>query len=303
MRIAVTGGTGFIGRYILRQLASEGHQLRAWHRRESDRSGLDDISGRIDWVLGKLGAQEDAAALVDGCDAIIHAALFHPGGGFTAGEGDLLAFCQTNLIGTLQLIAAARRADLKRFVYISSCAVHDKILADRPLDETHPTWAASHYGAHKAAIEQFVYSFGLGQQYPICALRPTGVYGADHPIGQSKWFDLVANVVRGQTVSCESGGKEVHAADVAAAASLLLTSPAERIRGEVLNCYDRYVSQHEVATLAKRISGSAAKIQGRATAPKHQIQTEKIRQLGMQFGGKAKLESTIAELVKAQASR
>ncbi len=299
MRIAVTGGTGFIGRYILRQLASEGHQLRAWYRPSSDCSGLEEIAEQTTWVRGALGEHVDAD-LVEGCDAVVHAALHHPGGGFRGGEGSLISFCETNVLGTIRLIEAARQAGVGPFVYISSCAVHEKILDDRPLDETHPTWATSHYGAHKAANEQFVYSFGLGQGYPICALRPTGVYGPGHPIGESKWFDLVGRVVRGESVTCERGGKEVHAADVATAVSLLLSSDESRIRGEAFNCYDRYVSQHEVATLAKEISGSGAEIHGRVTEPKHQIETGKIRALGMDFGGRELLEATVAALVRAQ---
>lgn len=302
MRIAVTGGTGFIGRYILHQLASEGHQLHTWYRETSDRSGFDDLAENLTWIPGQLGPAEDATALVDGCDAVVHGALYRPGNSFGASDEHLVPFCETNIIGTLQLIQAARKAGVGRFVFISTCAVHDKILDDRPLDETHPTWNASHYGAHKAAIEQFVYSFGLGQDYQICALRPTGVYGTAHPLHESKWFDLVGRVVRGEPVTCDSGGKEVHAADVAKAVSLLLSTDPARIRGEVFNCYDRYISRHEVASLAKRISGSSAPIHGRATAPKHQIETDKIRSLEMEFGGDQKLEATIEALVRAQQS-
>lgn len=301
MRIAVTGGTGFIGRYILRQLAAEGHQLNAWHRPSSDRSGLGDVDADVTWLPGKLGVQNDVDGLVKGCDAVVHAALYHPGGRFRAEEGDLIEFCESNIIGTLQLIEGARRAGVQRFVFVSTCAVHEKILDDRPLDETHPTWAASHYGAHKGAIEQFVYSYGLGQGYPICALRPTGVYGADHPVGKSKWFDLVSRVTRGESVTCNRGGKEVHAADVAKAVNLLLNADEASMRGEAFNCYDRYVSQYEVATIAKRVSGSEAQIQGTPTAPKHQIETGKIESLGMRFGGERQLEATITELVQAVA--
>src|SRR6185312_5563186 len=139
-------------------------------------------------------------------------------------EGNLLEFVEKNVTGTLRLIEAARGAGVKRFIFISTCAVHDQILSDRPLDETHPLWPASHYGAHKAAIEAFVHSFGLGQGYPICALRPTGIYGLAHPAKASKWFDLIQSVARGQSVTVSRGGKEVHAADVARAVEILLTA-------------------------------------------------------------------------------
>ena len=303
MLIAVTGGTGFIGRHLLRELVSQGHRLRVWHRETSDRSGLEDLSESLEWQVGKLGDPAASAALVEGCDAVVHAALDRPGRGFRASEGELIPFCQANLIGSLQLIEAARAAKVSRFVFVSSCAVHDKILDDRPLDETHPTWSASHYGAYKAAVEQFVYSFGLGHDYPICAVRPTGVYGLEHPIERSKWFDLVGEVVRGNPVTCDSGGKEVHAADVARAIGLLLQADEKEICGQVFNCYDRYVSKYEVATLAKQHSGSESSIHGQATTPKHQIETEKIRSLGMNFGGDAQLEETIAALVRAHEAR
>lgn len=297
MRIAVTGATGFIGHYLVQQLVEQGHHCRLWARASSDRSGFESLEGEIEWIEGELGQADRAAELVAGCEAVVHSALYHPAGGFMGGEGDLLEFVQKNIVGSLQLIEAARRAGVGRFVYISTCAVHDKILNDRPLDETHPLWPMSHYGAHKGAVEKFVHSYGLGHGYPICALRPTGVYGAARPIENSKWFDLVQAVVRGEEVHCNRGGKEVHAADVAKGASLLLS--AEGITGEAYNCYDRYVSQYEVAQMAKEISGSAAKITGEMTQPKHQIVTEKIRKLGMEFGGEPLLRQTIEQLVAA----
>ena len=170
MRIAVTGATGFIGRYIARQLTTAGHTCRSWYRPDSDRSEFGDLVSQLEWLPGQLGDPRACHALVEGCEAVAHAALYHPGGGFRGGEGDLLEFANKNILGTLKLIEAARSARVSRFVFISTCAVYDQILDDRPLDETHPMWPASHYGAHKAALEEFVYSYGRGQGYPILRL-------------------------------------------------------------------------------------------------------------------------------------
>jgi len=297
MQIALTGATGFVGHYMARHLANEGHQLRCWHRATSDRGGFDDVADRLDWIEGDLGDQAAAERLVDGCNAVIHAALYRPGTGFRGAEGDIVEFIEKNVVGSVRLIEAARRAGVDRFIFISTCAVHEKILDDRPLDETHPLWPKSHYGAHKGAIEKFVHSYGLGEGYPICALRPTGVYGVARPVESSRWFDLVRAVVRGESVECRRGGKEVHAADVARACGVLLA--AEGIAGEAYNCYDRYVAEYDVAALAKRISGSSAEIGGERTSPKNQIETGKLRALGMEFGGEALLEQTVAKLVEA----
>lgn len=299
MRVAVTGATGFIGRYIVRECLRRKDEVRAAARADSDRSGFGDGSAPLDWQTWQLGDATATQQLVQGCDAVIHGALHHSGGGFRGGEGDLGEFVERNIGGTLQLIRAAIDAGVGRFVFISTCAVHEVILDDRPLDETHPLWPKSHYGAHKAAIEAFMHSFGRGDGYPICALRPTGVYGLAHPARDSKWYDLVRDVVRGKPVRCERGGKEVHAADVARAARLLLDADADQVTGEAFNCYDRYVSQWEVAHLAREQAGSAAAISGSQTSPRHQIVTDKLQQLGMSFGGQPQLKATVQQLVEA----
>jgi nucleoside-diphosphate-sugar epimerase len=297
MQIGLTGATGFLGRYLAAELVGQGHRCRCWYRTNSDRSAMGVPQDALTWVPGDLGDPEAAWDLVQGCDAVVHAALFHPARGFMGGEGDLPEFVEKNIVGTIRLIEAARKARVSRFVFISTCAVHDQILGDRPLDEAHPLWPSSHYGAHKAAIEAFVHSYGSGHGFPICALRPTGIYGLAHPPSKSKWFDLVAAVARGEDVECRRGGKEVHAADVARAAALLLT--ADGVAGEAYNCYDRYISEFEVATIAKELTTSRGTIRGTPSSPKNQIVTTKLQALGMRFGGLPLLESTVAAMVEA----
>src|SRR4051812_41857657 len=138
MKIALTGATGFLGRYLVSRLAGAGHRLTCWHRPTSDLGHFPGPipKGSIRWIEGSLGDDKAARKLVDEADAVVHAALDHPGGGFRGDEGDLLNFVDLNVLGTLRLIEAARSAGVGRFVFISSCAVHDRILPDRPLDET-----------------------------------------------------------------------------------------------------------------------------------------------------------------------
>ncbi len=297
MKIALTGATGFLGRYVVQRLAADGHQLRCWHRPDSDRGGLEEQADSTEWIGGQLGDGKSAQRLVEGCDAVVHSALWRPGRGFRGSEGDVVKFAEVNLIGTLQLIESARSADVPRFVFVSTCAVHERILDDRPLDETHPLWPFSHYGAHKAAIEKFIHGYGLGHEYPICALRPTGIYGAARPVEQSKWYDLVQTVARGEPVECRFGGKEVHAADVAKAIEVLLT--VDGIAGETYNCCDMYISEYDVATIAKELTGSSSEIIGEQRRPKNQIATGKIQALGMEFGGESLLRETIRQLTQA----
>lgn len=299
MKIAITGGTGFIGRYIVSNLAAHGHSLNCWFREDSSREGMES-NGDLTWIQGDLQSCANADSLIDGCDVVVHNAFWRPGERFQGQEGDIVKFVETNVIGTLRLIEAAIEANVKKFVYVSSCAVHEKILDDRPLDEAHPLWPRTHYGAHKAAIEKFVHSYGLGHDFDICAVRPTGVYGLHHRPEQSKWFDLVNSVVQGQAVDCRRGGKEVHAADVAESIRRLIDYP--ETKGEVFACYDQYISHHEVATLAKEISGSDSRIDGEISRPKNQIDNSKIGSIGMHFGGNELLKKTVKQLVEAARS-
>ena len=301
MIVAVTGATGFLGRYIVQQLAQGGHRCRCWYRPGSDRSGFGAAEAAIDWVAGSLEAHETFGGFCRGVDAVVHSALFRPDGlGFrAAGQEAFGEFVRLNLIGSLSLMHAARQAGVPRFVFISTCAVHEEILDDRPLDETHPLWPKTHYGAHKAAIEKFIHAWGLGEGWPICALRPTGIYGLATPPQRSRWFNIVRLVCRGESFSSDRGGKEVHAADVVRAVNILLGAPEDQIRGQAFNCYGLYVAEKTVAEMAKEISGSRAKVGGDPHGPKHQIDTEKICRLGMRFGGEPLLHQTIEQLIAA----
>jgi nucleoside-diphosphate-sugar epimerase len=301
MRIAVTGATGFLGRYIVRRLADTGHRLRCWYRPGSDRTGLESVAAQVEWLPGVLGDEAAVAELIRGADALVHAAVQWEGPRTRgrASHGAPGVFFGVNLTGSLQLFQAACEAGLSRCVFLSTCAVHEVILDDRPLDETHPLWPTSHYGAHKAALEAFVHSFGLGQGWPICALRPTGIYGLAHPASASRWYDLVGQVLRGEPISSAKGGKEVHAADVACAVELLLSADARAITGQSFNCYDRYVSEEEVARVARELAGCSGEVSSLNRGPKHQIDTKKIRALGMSFGGEGLLRQTVRELIEA----
>jgi hypothetical protein len=120
-----------------------------------------------------------------------------------------------------------------------------------------------------------------------------------HPAAQSRWYDLVGQVMRGEEIATARGGKEVHALDVARAVEILLRADAKAIAGQAFNCYDRYVAEEEVARIAKEVSGSSSVIHMLNRGPKNQIQTGKLRGLGMTFGGEALLRQTVGELVAA----
>ena len=293
MKIGITGATGFVGVELVKQLLAAGHQLKCWHRESSNLGPFEGLD--VEWIRGELTDADSTTDLVAQCDAIVHSGLWRSGMSFQANESNVVEYARVNILGSLQLIEAAIAAKVSRFIFLSTCAVHDHILNDRPLDESHPLWANSHYGAHKAANEKFVHSYGLGSGFPICALRPTGIYGVKTVAENSKWFELVRDVSQNKSVEVSKGGKEVHVSDVAKAIQILIG--AKGTAGQAYSCFDQYISEYDVANLAKEICGSKSEIVGEQKRPKHQIDSSKIKKLGMKFGGDAVLRKTVEEML------
>lgn len=244
-----------------------------------------------------MGDADASESLIAGVDVVVHAGLFRGGPGFMSVEADPVEYFRVNVLGSLQLIEAAVRHQVRRFVFISSGAVHQRVAPDRPLDEAHPQWPETLYGSYKAAVESLVHAYGWSGKLAACSLRPTSIFGVDDPVENSKWFGLVRAVAAGERVEANGGSKAVHAGDVAAAARLLAETDAS-VAGETFNCTDRMISEYEVADVAKRLSGSDAEITGARKEAKHEIVTEKLRRLGMRFGGPERLERTIARLIE-----
>lgn len=300
MIVAVTGATGYAGQYIVKRLLEAGVEVRAWRRQTSNLSAL---PPDVEWIAGDLGSPAAAAALVDGADALVHAALDHLPGHYRGGEGDDLAgFVERNVGGSLALLTAARAAGVARCVALSSRAVFGATDATEPIADTAPLRPDTHYGAAKTALEAFVQSWGRGEGWPVAALRPTGIYGLISPVERSKWFDLVSAALKGEAVPVRAGG-EVHARDVAESVWRLLQADAGRIAGRAFNCSDIVVSTRDIVSLVQRIACVSGPLPEPAPAPTGLMASEGLAMLGMRFGGRALLEKTVAELVEAARGR
>jgi len=290
MRVAVTGATGYVGRFIVDDLLAHGHEVRAWARPTSDRSGF---AGAVDWVDGGLDRAGSELALVRGADALVHAAFEHVPGRYRGGEGDDSdAFLATNLEGSLRLIRCARRAGVARVVFLSSRAVYGARLWDRPLDERHPVQPTTHYGAYKAAVEVALGGYGRAEGWPAASLRATGVYGLGHHLERVKWAEVVRQS-RAGTAPPARVGTEVHGGDVAAAVRLLLEAPADAVAGEAFNLSDVVVSHRAVT----RLAGGA--LAPPSPPPAGVMATDKLQALGWRPRGWAGVERTVARLVAA----
>ena len=292
MRIAITGGSGFVGRHLLHLLVGDGHDVVALTRKPNERPPLSGVR----WLQGELGKVSDAQKLVESSDAVVHAALAKTGNSFLSADDDAARYWHENATGSLQLLEAASQSNTRRFVFISSGAVHDQVVG--PLNEDHPLRPSTLYGACKASVETLVHHYGFSGRLIASTLRPTAVYGESQPLEDSKWFSLVEQIYRGHAVTATGGAKSVHAADIAKAVKLLLGAEQDAIAGETFNCCDRMISEYEVAELAKSLCQSNAEVLGKPKQAKHQIDTSKLRSLGMQFGGDALLRQTIDGFVR-----
>ncbi|QDT02633.1 UDP-glucose 4-epimerase [Rubripirellula lacrimiformis] len=301
MKIGLTGATGFLGRSISKHMFAAGHQVVAWRRPDTERplweSPNDPTNpSAIRWIEGRLGDRDAADQLAAESDVIIHAGLKRSGASFVDAPDDPVEYFQSNVIGSLQLIEAAAAAKVQKFVFVSSGTVHDRILPGDSIDETHPLWPSSLYGAYKASVETIVHAYGFSGKLNVCTLRPTAIYGVADPVESSKWYAIIRDIVAGRSVDASGGSKSVHVDDVATAIDTLIQTD-ETVAGETFLCSDRLISTHEVATIARRLSGSDSAITGTAKQSKHEIDTAKIRRLGVTFSGTSLLESTIQQLV------
>ena len=160
--LAVTGGTGFVGSHLMRVARGEGHELRALTR------GWRPPEDGIDWVDGALDRTDSLAKLCEGADAIVHVAGL-------INASSRAGFEAVNVGGTANMIDAARKAGVRRFVQISSLAAREPELSD--------------YGRSKAKAERLVAASGL--DWTI--IRPPAVYGP----GDRETFELFKMARRG----------------------------------------------------------------------------------------------------------
>jgi nucleoside-diphosphate-sugar epimerase len=195
MTVFVTGGSGFVGRALLTELAKRGRPARALARSEGAADVVRSLGAEP--VRGSLDGGSAISQALEGCDAIVHSAA-------KVDEwGPRDEFYRTNVDGTQRLLGLGRSAGVRRFVHVSTEAV----LADGdPIvdaDETrpYPTRFAGPYPETKAAAERAVLA-ASGGSLEALALRPRFVWGR----GDTTLVPKLAEIMRRGRFAWVDGG-------------------------------------------------------------------------------------------------
>ncbi|MGD0644438.1 MAG: GDP-mannose 4,6-dehydratase [Candidatus Bathyarchaeia archaeon] len=175
MNVMVTGGAGFIGRWVVKKLLDEKHEVKVFD--DLSNGSLTNIVGfqdekKFSFVKCNVLDNDRVRNLFEEMDICIHMAaqinvqdsLDYPDRSF-----------QNNIVGTYNVLEACRAKNVK-LVLIGTCMVYDVALA-KPINEDNPVKPASPYAGSKLAAENLALSYYYGYGLPVVILRPFNTYG------------------------------------------------------------------------------------------------------------------------------
>ncbi len=173
-RVLVTGGAGFIGSELVRQLADAGGRVVVVDNLvNGKRENLDGVLGdRVDLVVADVRDGQGLAPLLRDTDVVFHLACL----GVRHSIHSPAENHEVNAAATLELLGAARAAGVGRFVCVSSSEVYGPARW-APMTEEHPTFPMTVYGASKLAGECYTRAFFQTHGYPTVVIRPFNSYG------------------------------------------------------------------------------------------------------------------------------
>ncbi len=226
MKAFVTGGTGFIGKRLVRKLRERGDEVVALVRTPSKAADLD-----AEIVQGDLSDEEAIRKGVQGCDSV-----FHVGATYKVGvpKTEHAAMYDANVKGTERVIDNAVEAGIQRIVYVSTGNVYGNTRG-QVVDETYvrpqPPDFLSYYDetkylAHQAALER------IKAGAPVIIAQPGGVYGPGDPSELGNMIDQARTGKLKLRLFPDAGFNFIYVDDVAD--GLLLVHDKGRI-GEAYN--------------------------------------------------------------------
>jgi nucleoside-diphosphate-sugar epimerase len=228
----VTGGAGFIGSHLVRELLARGHHVRVLDNPATGRrENLDAVREEIRFIHGSTTDPEAAAEAVRGCHAVFHQAAIPS---VSRSLADPVGTNEANVTGTLVMLDEARKAGVRRFIYAASSSAYGDN-PELPKREEMTPLPRSPYAVAKLAGEQYVRVYGrlFPDEMETVSLRYFNVFGPrqdpnsryaavvpafiqamleDRPVHldgdgtQSRDFTFVENVVQANLLAMEARG-------------------------------------------------------------------------------------------------
>jgi len=173
-RVLVTGGAGFIGSELVRQLAADQFRVIAVDNLvNGKRENLAEVlNSDVELAVADIRDGAAMAQLFRKVDVVFHLASL----GLRHSMHAPLENHEVNASTTLGLLRLARKTGIKRFVYVSSSEVYGTARAV-PISEEHPTSPTTVYGASKLAGECYTRAFWETYRFPTVVVRPFSAYG------------------------------------------------------------------------------------------------------------------------------
>ena len=175
----VTGSDGFIGSHLTEQLVRLGYDVRAFVYYNSHNSWgwLDtvgpEIRNSIEVVAGDVRDPFGVKDAMTGCQVVLHLAALIA---IPYSYRSPAAYVETNVMGTLNIIQAARELGVEKVVHTSTSETYGTAQYV-PIDENHPLQGQSPYSASKIGADQMALSYHRSFGTPISVVRPFNTYG------------------------------------------------------------------------------------------------------------------------------
>jgi len=241
--ILVTGATGFLGHNLCPYLVERGHRVRALVRPTSDCSSLKPLG--VELTQGDILDPRSVEDAADGCRAVVHAA------GRFRFWGRREDFFSTNVEGTRNLLEAARRAGVERFVYVSTVAVVGRPPPEEVITEETPCHPQDAYQESKLEAERLVLACHREHGLPAVILRPGAYYGPWGRYGFNRLF--FEDPLKGLPVQVHRGRHivfPVYVKDVAQAIELALGRGRP---GQTYNVCGACLTHREIGRTVERV--------------------------------------------------